>query len=189
VRAELETQTYEEVRYPFTVNYDVVVTVTTIPQKGGGAPCNNDSDPDGAFGEVRDRYIKVCTNPPTANPSSNECKDYTICVPGDPCYEKNCYNNQDRPGVDTCAEMAKTQSGCGQGGEYGPTCEVKPGVVFRGKEFTKVYTSEGCASISSSSRGLQLPGKGSNGSSKEPITYMYTWTTAIRIVGLGTNYN
>jgi hypothetical protein len=184
VRAESETQIYDNILYPFTTNYDVVVTVTAIPVEGDTPQCENPTEPDGEFDKDRPSHLISCDEPKGAFPYGPECNQIKICpaVEAASCYNSTC--NVD--GEDTCPQRAR-ENGLGF---------VAPGVIYKGKKYSKTYTSTGCASIGSVVKSSGMPvvshpslSNSPNGKNKTLRNYIYTWTTAIRIVGLGTNYD
>jgi hypothetical protein len=170
VQAKIETQTYDNVRYGLTVHYDVVTTVTTHNQT---VQCETE-DPalptNYGFDDTVQKFVKYCKEG-NGIPLS-KCKEVITCYADtDPCYKDRCITkNLNSEEIDNCEFQAKLSIGCDGAGMF--NCDINPGTKFGGIRYKSTYSSTGCSSAST--------GTLSNG---------YTWSTAIRIVGIGTGYD
>jgi len=168
VQAKIETQTYDNVRYELTVHYDVVTTVTTHNQTvqcEGGDPALSENF---GFDNTQQKYIMYC---PNGKPLS-ECAIPVTCYAEtniDNCYTNNCITKIGNEEVDTCELQSRLSVGCSGSGMF--NCDIGK-KIFGGIRYKNTYSSTGCSSASA--------GTLSNG---------YTWSTAIRIVGIGTGYD
>jgi hypothetical protein len=168
VQAKIETQTYDNVRYGLTVHYDVVATVTTHNQT---VQCETD-DPafpnTFGFDDTAQKYVMYC---PDGGPPS-KCDNPITCYADtniNNCYTNNCITKIGDDEVDTCELQSKLSVGCSEAGMV--NCDIGK-KIFGGIRYKRTYSSTGCSSASA--------GTLSNG---------YTWSTAIRIVGIGTGYD
>jgi hypothetical protein len=170
VQAKIETQTYDNVRYGLTVHYDVVTTVTTHNQT---VQCETD-DPalptNYGFDDTAQKYVKYCPD----GRALSKCSEPITCYADtniDNCYTSRCITkNLNGEEVDNCEFQSMLSIGCSGAGMF--NCDISPNAKFGGIRYKGTYSSTGCSSTNTGT-----------------LTNGYTWSTAIRIVGIGTGYD
>jgi hypothetical protein len=163
-RAELTTRTYENVHYPLVVNYDVVTTVTVYDE---ALDCPSGVRGFQGFSGFPLKTLTICTDPGiSTDPNSTACNQTmtTVSIPN----AANSYGiTCGTAGTDNCLAEAKAK--CSQEAIDAGLCRLSNGGAFQSAvNNNQTYNSNGCSGI------------GQNG---------YVWSTAIRIVGIGTKHN
>jgi hypothetical protein len=164
VQADVISHTYDDIYYQAIINYDVVITVSAFDSN---FQCSGPRIR--GVNTYKPIAIAKCTEPSTKNPYEPGCNKVETCSPNDKCYIDICKDGN-AGGPDKCIE--KALSACGDTGGTGFIlgCSLGNGIVYNGIQANNTFSSTSCK------------GGATNGGG-------YSWVTAIKMVGIGTNYD
>ncbi|MEW6737353.1 MAG: hypothetical protein AB1489_39085 [Acidobacteriota bacterium] len=164
VKAEVDVLVYDDVRYKMIAYYDVIITAAGLDERVSCGP--NAGRFQSGFGNIRVFGLDECPPAPSTPGFEPSCNG-RFCVNGEGCYDASCQNEKDKS--DSCKQEVEDND-CSPDPDTGFIfCRTSQGTVFA-TATGKSYSSNGCASLGANTSG-------------------YLWTTTIKLVSLGTNYD